>query len=118
MIARSIITRRIITHSDMQLVPSRRRGEIAGLAGALALLALAAPAIGPCASSQESAPVVLTSMQDMRRHAVARGRVEPVSGTIEIAAPAIGRVNEVLVEPHDGVFKGELLVRLADDEPQ
>jgi HlyD family secretion protein len=102
--------------SEMQLVRPKRRREIVGVVGAFALLALAAPAFGPCASSQET-PALLTNIpQDMRWQAVARGRVEPVSGTVEITAPMVERVSEVLVEPHDGVFKGELLVQLADDE--
>ena len=88
-----------------------RCARIVILANALALLALAAHELAAHrAFAQE------TAAQDMRGQPVARGRVEPVSGTIEMTAPAVERISEVLVEPHDGVFKGELLVRLEDDQ--
>jgi HlyD family secretion protein len=48
--------------------------------------------------------------------AVAPGRVEPRSREVRIAAPAPGRIAEVLVQPNDQVFAGELLVRLDDAE--
>jgi len=85
---------------------------IAGLASALSLLVLTARELpSHHAFAQEA-----SARPDIRWQAVARGRVEPVSGTIEITAPNAERISEVLVEPHDGVFKGELLVQFEDDQ--
>src|SRR5947208_5866556 len=101
---------------DVLSIP--RRGRVVLLASAFTLLALATHGLAVRrALAQETAPALpVSAPQDMRWQAVARGRVEPVSGRIEITAPAIERIGEVLVEPHDGVFKGELLVQLADDQ--
>jgi HlyD family secretion protein len=51
---------------------------------------------------------------DKRWLAVAPGRVEPVSGTIKMAAPVMGVIRDVLVRANDTVFAGEPLIRLAD----
>jgi HlyD family secretion protein len=51
-----------------------------------------------------------------RWQTVAPGRVEPASGTIKIAAPAMGVIAQVLVKVDDKVFAGEPLVRLVDTE--
>jgi HlyD family secretion protein len=48
--------------------------------------------------------------------AVAPGLVEPRSGEIRITAATPGRIGEVLVQPKDQVFAGQLLVRLDDEE--
>jgi HlyD family secretion protein len=48
--------------------------------------------------------------------AVAPGRVEPRSGEIKIAAPMMGRISAVLVNPGDKVFPGEALIRFDDAE--
>ncbi len=50
--------------------------------------------------------------------AVAPGRVEPPSGMIKVAAPAIGVVSKVLVRVNDTVFAGEPLILLNDEEIQ
>ncbi|MBX9825534.1 MAG: efflux RND transporter periplasmic adaptor subunit [Xanthobacteraceae bacterium] len=50
--------------------------------------------------------------------AVAPGRVEPPSGMIKVAAPAVGIVSKVLVKVNDTVFAGEPLILLNDDEIQ
>jgi HlyD family secretion protein len=55
---------------------------------------------------------------DKRWLAVAPGRVEPPSGILKIAAPAIGIVTKVLVKVNDTVFAGEPLILLNDDEIQ
>ena len=55
---------------------------------------------------------------DKRWLAVAPGRVEPPSGIIKVAAPAIGIVSKVLVKVNDTVFAGEPLILLNDDEIQ
>ena len=49
---------------------------------------------------------------------MAPGRVEPPSGIIKVAAPAIGIVTKVLVKVNDTVFAGEPLILLNDDEIQ
>ena len=50
--------------------------------------------------------------------AVAPGVVEPRSGQIKIAAPVVGRVNEVLVKINDKVWADEPLLRLDDEDAQ
>jgi multidrug efflux pump subunit AcrA (membrane-fusion protein) len=49
---------------------------------------------------------------------VAPGVVEPRSGQIKIAAPVIGRVNDVLVKINDKVVADEPLLRLDDEDAQ
>ena len=58
------------------------------------------------------------SSPDKRWLAVAPGRVEPPSGMIKVAAPAVGIVSKVLVKVNDTVFAGEPLILLNDDEIQ
>jgi HlyD family secretion protein len=58
------------------------------------------------------------SSPDKRWLAVAPGRVEPPSGMIKVAAPAVGIVTKVLVKVNDTVFAGEPLILLNDDEIQ
>ena len=48
--------------------------------------------------------------------ASAPGRVEPLSGEVRIDALVLGRVAEVLVKVNDRVSRGDLLVRLEDEE--
>ena len=48
--------------------------------------------------------------------ASAPGRIEPLGGEVRIAAPAPGRIAEVLVAANDKVGAGDLLVRLDDEE--
>ena len=55
---------------------------------------------------------------DKRWLAVAPGRVEPPSGIVKVASPAIGIVTKVLVKVNDTVFAGEPLILLNDDEIQ
>ena len=55
---------------------------------------------------------------DKRWLAVAPGRVEPPSGIVKVASPAIGIVSKVLVKVNDTVFAGEPLILLNDDEIQ
>ena len=49
---------------------------------------------------------------------VAPGVVEPRSGQIKIAAPVVGRVNEVLVKINDKVAADEPLLRFDDEDAQ
>jgi HlyD family secretion protein len=50
--------------------------------------------------------------------AVAPGVVEPRSGEIKIAAPVVGRINEVMVKINDKVAADEPLLRLDDEDAQ
>ncbi len=48
--------------------------------------------------------------------AAAPGRVEPVSGEVNIGAAILGQVADVTVKVNDKVEEGELLIRLDDEE--
>lgn len=80
---------------------SRLRGEV--------------PATGP---EPKAATVKATPAQAPSWTASAPGRVEPRGGEIRISPQAPGRVVEVLVRMNDTVSRGDLLVRIADDEAQ
>jgi HlyD family secretion protein len=85
---------------------------LGAVAVALGLAVLAART-----GEQESARAGRPEAADGKRwQTVAPGRVEPVSGTIKIAAPAMGVIAQVLVKVDDKVFAGEPLVRLVDTE--
>ena len=82
------------------------------LIGTIALLA-------PTANLDAQEPSSSTrSTLSPQKHwdATAPGRVEPLSQTIRVAAPVVGRIAEVLAKVNEKVFAGELLVRLDDDE--
>jgi HlyD family secretion protein len=81
------------------------------LVGVAAMIATRAPRI----FAQDAARAAGTE-DEKRWQAVAPGQVEPRSGEINVAAPVIGVISEVLVKPNDTVFAGEALVRLDDDE--
>ena len=89
-----------------------RSAAVGAIAVALALAALAART-----GERESARAARPEGADEKRwQAVAPGRVEPVSGTIKIAAPVMGVIAQVLVKVNDKVFAGEPLIRLVDTE--
>lgn len=89
-----------------------RSAAVGAIAVALALAALAART-----GEQEGARAARPEAAGEKRwQAVAPGRVEPVSGTIKIAAPVAGEIAQVLVKVNDKVFAGEPLVRLVDSE--
>lgn len=86
--------------------------------GVLALV-IAVAALVPRRGARDAAGATGAAVtQDKRWQAVAPGRVEPASGEIRIAAPVVGRVDEVLVKVGDAVFAGEPLIRLDDEEIQ
>jgi HlyD family secretion protein len=85
---------------------------VGAVAVALALAVLAART-GEQESPRAARP---ESSDDKRWQTVAPGRVEPVSGTIKIAAPVMGAIAQVLVKVNDKVFAGEPLIRLVDTE--
>jgi HlyD family secretion protein len=89
-----------------------RSAALGAIAVALALAVLAART-----GERESARAARPEAADEKRwQAVAPGRVEPVSGTIKIAAPVMGVIAQVLVKVNDKVFAGEPLIRLVDGE--
>jgi HlyD family secretion protein len=89
-----------------------RSAAVAAVAVALALAVLAART-----GERENARAARPEAPDEKRwQAVAPGRVEPVSGTIKIAAPAMGVIAQVLVKVNDKLFAGEPLIRLVDSE--
>ncbi|WP_315745417.1 MULTISPECIES: HlyD family secretion protein [unclassified Bradyrhizobium] len=68
--------------------------------------------IGPGAPAQAAG----NEPADKNWLAVAPGRVEPVSGTVKLAAPVIGVIDKVLVKAGDTVAADEPLIRLNDSE--
>ncbi len=83
-----------------------------GLIGAIALRT--AVLSNNAQSAPHAAAAVPTAHEDWE--AVAPGRVEPRSGEIRIAAPMMGRISTVLVNPGDKVFAGEALLKFDDAE--
>lgn len=83
-----------------------------GIIGAIALRTVA------LSSDAQNAPraAAIASTANEGWEAVAPGRVEPRSGIIKIAAPMMGRISAVLVNPDDNVFAGEALIRFDDAE--
>lgn len=61
-------------------------------------------------------PSPAAAQQRQNYVAAAPGRVEPIRGGINIGAPQVGRVADVLVGVNDKVEEGELLIRLDDAE--
>ena len=89
-----------------------RSAALGAVAVALALAVLAART-----GEQESTRAARSEAPDAKRwQTVAPGRVEPVSGSIKIAAPAMGVIAQVLVKVNDKVSTGEPLIRLVDTE--
>jgi HlyD family secretion protein len=89
-----------------------RSAALGAVAAALALAVLAART-----GEQESTRATRSEAPDAKRwQTVAPGRVEPVSGSIKIAAPAMGVIAQVLVKVNDKVSAGEPLIRLVDTE--
>jgi HlyD family secretion protein len=89
-----------------------RSAALGAIAVALAL-AMLATRTGERESASAARP---EAAGEKRWQAVAPGRVEPVSGTIKVAAPAMGAIAQVLVKVNDKVFAGEPLIRLVDTE--
>jgi HlyD family secretion protein len=84
--------------------------------GALTAITTAIPGFVPTFRADELPKATAGTVAQQSWDAVALGRVEPKSREIRIAAPAPGRIADVLVKANDDVFAGELLVRLDDDE--
>lgn len=105
--------------------PLQMRGSTAVIAVA-ALVALLAGMGGFLLSSnfQDSAPAEAATEEGDNGSgirptdwlAAAPGRVEPKSGLVRVGAQLLGRVAEVTVGVNDKVEKGELLIRLDDEE--
>ena len=82
-----------------------------GLVGALAICTVT---LSSHAQNASRAAAIAATFEGWE--AVAPGRVEPRSGEIKIAAPMMGRISAVLVNPGDKVFPGEALIRFDDAE--
>lgn len=85
---------------------------VASSAGAVALFIADSDGFSPATRS------AFAQQNEKRWLAVAPGRVEPPSGIIRVAAPAVGVVSKVLVKAGDTVFAGEPLILLNDDDVQ
>lgn len=85
------------------------------LAAGVFVLGAATAALAPTILAQDN-PRAAAGDDPKRWQAVAPGRVEPWSGEIKIAAPAVGTIGDILIKPSDKVFAGELLIRLHDEE--
>jgi HlyD family secretion protein len=96
-------------------MPSRKTVILIVL-GVIGLAAIAAAGIWSLQPEPTTRQTGAVAPEGKRWQAVAPGRVEPASGEIRIAAPAVGQVEQVLVKAKDTVFAGEPLVRLDDDE--
>ncbi len=81
-------------------------GGIAGIGPRGA--AMTAPAMAQAPAAAPAVPWV----------AAAPGRVEPKSGLVRISAGVIGKVEQVLVRQGDKVEDGDLMFRIADEEPR
>ena len=101
-----------MTPSSMSAWKGRSAAGVGAIAVALALAMLAART-----GEQEGARAARPEASDDKRwQTVAPGRVEPASGTIKVAAPAMGVIAQVMVKVNDKVFAGEPLIRLVDTE--
>src|SRR6201989_2235245 len=101
-----------MTPSSMSAWKGRSAAGVAAVAVALALAMLAART-----GEQEGVRAARPEASDDKRwQTVAPGRVEPASGTIKVAAPAMGVIAQVMVKVNDKVFAGEPLLRLVDAE--
>jgi HlyD family secretion protein len=96
-----------------------KRNAAIGIVLAFLLIGALAAAIAPGRNGNSPATMAASAQQnDKRWLAVAPGRVEPPSGIIKVAAPAMGIVGKVLVKVNDTVFAGEPLILLNDDDIQ
>jgi HlyD family secretion protein len=96
-----------------------KRNTAIGIVLGLGLIAGTVAVIAPGRDVISSATTAASAQQsDKRWSAVAPGRVEPPSGIVKVAAPAMGIVTKVLVKVNDTVFAGEPLIQLNDDEIQ
>jgi HlyD family secretion protein len=111
-------SRKIKASAPRMMTPTSLTGwkSKSAVLGAVAV-ALGLAVLAATTGEQESTRAGRPEPADGKRwQTVAPGRVEPVSGTIKIAAPAMGVLAQVLVKVDDKVFAGEPLVRLVDTE--
>jgi HlyD family secretion protein len=95
--------------------PRRRAGSARGVA--VAALAAAVAVLSPAGSPLSLQLVSGAAAADRAPYvAAAPGRVEARGGAVNIGAPQVGRVADVLIAVNDKVEEGELLVRLDDAE--
>ena len=98
------------------LSPTRRRSTPRSLLLGLALASLAA-----LSSCQRVDPVASAQADDSmgaRKSLVSMARLEPASGTIQVASPTQDTVEAVLVSDGEPVTQGQILVRLSGHRAQ
>lgn len=99
------------------MLGSKNKSAVRGAAAVV--FVFVAAALAARTGAQETARASRPEAADDKRwQTVAPGRVEPSSGEIRIAAPAMGVIAQVLVKVNDKVTAGEPLIRLVDDEAQ
>lgn len=100
---------------EIMIAPKLRIALLVALYSSALVASLAVPAARTNAQGPAHAATV-DSNEDKRWLAVAPGRVEPLSGTIRVAAPVMGVIGEVFVKANGTVFAGEPMIRLVDQE--
>lgn len=85
----------------------------------LALLLLGASALPGCSPQRDAHPMAArAATQPGAPVAVARGKIEVEGGLLELAPASAGVVRQLLAKEGQQVAKGQLLLRLGDDEPR
>ena len=88
------------------------------LSSGVPLLAAALLLLGGCSPAQDSASpasVAAAQARPQSQVAVARGKIDVEGGLLDLASPAVGVVQQLLIKEGQSVQKGQVLLRLADD---
>ena len=88
------------------------------LSSGVPLLAAALLLLGGCSPAQDSASpasVAAAQAKPQSQVAVARGKIDVEGGLLDLASPAAGVVQQLLIKEGQSVQKGQVLLRLADD---
>jgi HlyD family secretion protein len=105
-----------VSHINSTLSWPRIKHIVASIAFLLCLVAIIALIMSFIRSQTATPEARSTVPASGGWHAVAPGRVEPLSSEVKITSVVAALVTEVLVKPNDNVFAGEPLIRLKDDE--
>jgi HlyD family secretion protein len=110
----------LVPHSKEHMEAMIKRKVKVAVSAILYLIALIATLVISGTSADAQGPPTHSGTTDPAKEqrwlASAEGRVEPLTGVIKVAVPAIGVIDEVLVKANDNVFAGEALIRLVDHE--
>ncbi|MEG0046155.1 MAG: biotin/lipoyl-binding protein, partial [Comamonas sp.] len=88
------------------------------LSSGVPLLAAALLSLGGCSPAQDSASLVSVAAAQAKPQnqvAVARGKIDVEGGLLDLASPAAGVVQQLLIKEGQAVEKGQVLLRLKDD---